>query len=150
MVLELSITDTLEPRAAFLRGKVCVPEGSLGKLISRHPQILTCSEDSMQQRVAFLIDLGLEAVEVGKVVLAHPQVLHYKIDSMNQRVDYLRSIGLNPKQVVGAVLRLPQLFSLNVEVNMAPKFHFLVEHLGGSVQSLASYPGYFSLSLSQR
>lgn len=37
-------------------------------------QVLTCTEDMMQQRVEFLLSQGLSQVEVGRAVLAHPQV----------------------------------------------------------------------------
>ncbi len=39
MVLELSVKDTLEPRAAFLRKTLSLPADALGKLIVRHPQV---------------------------------------------------------------------------------------------------------------
>lgn len=39
MVLELSVKDTLEPRAAFLRKTLRLPADALGKLIVRHPQV---------------------------------------------------------------------------------------------------------------
>ena len=152
MAMELSVSDTLAPRAAFLRGEVGLPEGSLGKLILRHPQVLTCTEDAMRRRVAYLRGVvGLGAAEAGRAVLAHPQVLHYKIDSMQERVDYLRGeVGMTPAQVAAAVARFPQLFSLNVQANLGPKWRYLVEELGGGVATLCAYPGYFSLSLAGR
>lgn len=145
MVLELSVADTLRPRATFLLEEVALPPASLGKLILRHPQVLTCSEASMRQRVAFLRDCGLGSAEVGRAVLAHPQLLHYKIESMAERLDYLRSIGMAPAQAASALTRCPQLFSLNVAANLAPKWRYLVEHLGGDLAALTAYPGYFSL-----
>ena len=150
MTLELSVEETMRPRAEFLRAQLQLPEGALGKLIVRHPQILTCSEDMMGQRVAFLRAQGLGGAELARAVLAHPQVLHYKIDSMQERVDYLHSIGLAQAQVASAVARFPQLFSLAVDANLAPKWRYLVEHLGGTPASLAAYPGYFSLSMPNR
>ena len=143
MIMALSLSETLEPRAAFLQKEVGLAQGKggLGKLIARHPQVLTCSEEMMRQRTAFLsVDCGLTATEIARAVVAHPQVLHYKIDSMKERVDYLqRSVGMTEKQVACAVARFPQIFSLAVASNMAPKWRYLVEHLG-----------YFSLSLANR
>lgn len=154
MIMSLSLKETLEPRAAFLKEEVGLVEGKagLGKLIARHPQVLTCSEEMMRQRTEFLrSDCGLSAQDIARAVLAHPQVLHYKIDSMRERVDYLlRSVGMREEQVAAAVARFPQIFSLAVSSNLAPKWRYLVEHLGGDVQALCSYPGYFSLSLANR
>jgi hypothetical protein len=79
-----------------------------------------------------------------------PQVLHYKIESMRERVAYLHSVGMTALQVAAAVARFPQLFSLSVETNLAPKWRYLAEHLGGDVGTLCAYPGYMSLSLANR
>jgi hypothetical protein len=151
MIMALSVDDTLRPRAAFLREEVYLAEGKLGKLFARHPQVLTCTEDMMRQRVQFLMqECGLETEDLAHAVLAHPQVLHYKIDSMRTRLDYLRSIGMSAEQIAAGVARFPQIFSLSVATNMAPKWHYLVEHLGGNLTSLVAYPAYFSLSLAKR
>jgi mTERF domain-containing protein len=154
MVLELSVKDTLEPRAAFLRKTLRLPADSLGKLIVRHPQALTCTEDMMAQRVEFLLQQGLSQEEVGRAVLAHPQVLHYKIDSMRERVDYLHTVGLTQAQVAACAHRFPQLFSLDIAANLDPKWHYLTDYICASgadcVDTLCSYPGYFSLSLTNR
>lgn len=151
MIMSLGLKETLQPRVEFLRNALSLNKSNLGKLISRHPQVLTCTEDMMQQRVDFLMSrAGVTAKDLGKVVVAHPQVLHYKLDSMLERLDYLSSVGMNQEQIAHAVSRFPQIFSLSVTTNMAPKWHYLVEHLGGDVHALCSYPGYFSLSLNNR
>lgn len=152
MIMALSVKETLEPRARFLTEELQLPEGSLGKLIARHPQVLTCSEEMMYTRTSFLRDeCGLSNKEIARAVLAHPQVLHYKIASMQERIDYLqRSVGMTNEQIAAAVSRFPQVFSLAVSSNIAPKWRYLVEHLGGDVSALCTYPGYFSLSLSNR
>lgn len=75
MVLELSIPNTLQPRLDFLTEHAHIPTTSLGKLIGRHPLVLTCTEDGMRGRVEFLADeVGMPPEDVGRAVLAHPQV----------------------------------------------------------------------------
>eukprot|EP00890_Picochlorum_soloecismus_P005317 jgi/Picsp_1/5787/NSC_03146-R1_protein len=151
MIMSLSLSDTLSPRASFLKEELGLNKANLGKLISRHPQVLTCTKEMMQLRVDFLLaKAGIKSEDLGKVVVAHPQVLHYKIDSMLERLEYLSSVGMTQEQISQAVSRFPQVFSLSVATNMGPKWHYLVEHLGGDVQALVSYPGYFSLSLPNR
>lgn len=151
MILALSVEDTLRPRRRFLQEELYIPEAKMGKLFARHPQILTCTEDMMRQRSVFLSgECGLGHRELSHAVMAHPQILHYKIDSMRIRIDYLYSIGMSQDQIAASIGRFPQLLSLSVSSNMAPKWHYLVEHLGGNVASLAAYPGYFSLSLVNR
>lgn len=75
MTLGLSIPNTLQPRLEFLTDQAHVPITSLGKLVGRHPLVLTCTEDGMRERVDFLTnEVGMPLEDLGRVVLAHPQV----------------------------------------------------------------------------
>ena len=78
------------------------------------------------------------------------QVLHYSVDGMQEKLQYLREIGMEPEQVAHSIVRLPQLLSLDVRHNMRPKYNYLQSQMGGNVQTLCTYPAYFSLSLLQR
>ena len=69
---------------------------------------------------------------------------------MREKVAYLRSIGMSPSQVGVVLQRLPQLLSLDVRNNLVPKYRYLQAELGGTVDTVASYPAYFSLSLPLR
>ena len=73
-VLELSVEDTLLPRVAFLRDTVGIAEENLGKVIMRLPSVLTYSEESMQQRIDFLLEAGLSPDDLAKAVTSHTQV----------------------------------------------------------------------------
>ncbi|CAI5458954.1 unnamed protein product [Closterium sp. Yama58-4] len=50
----------------------------------------------------------------------------------------------------GVLFRLPQILSLSVPNCLAPKYDYLIHHLGGSPSSIVSFPAYFSLSLHAR
>ena len=78
------------------------------------------------------------------------QVLHYNVDSMQEKLQYLNEIGMGKQQVAQSILRLPQLLALDVRHNMRPKYNYLQSQMGGDVQTLCSYPAFFSLSLPQR
>ena len=73
-VLELSVQETLLPRVAFLRDTVGVAAENLGKVILRLPSVLTYSEESMQQRIDFLLEAGLSREDLAKAVTSHTQV----------------------------------------------------------------------------
>lgn len=150
MVLELGVDETLDPRTTYLTSTLGIGKAELGTLLVRHPQVLTCSQEMMALRVAFLERQGLSKLQMRRTVLAHPQVLHYKIESMQERVNYLLSIGMPRADVAMTIARCPQLLSLKVDSNLAPKWRYLVEHLGGDITTICKYPGYFSLSLQGR
>ena len=77
-------------------------------------------------------------------------MLHYSVDSMRKKLQYLREIGMERKQVAQSISRLPQLLSLDVRHNMRPKYNYLQSQMGGDVQTLCTYPAYFSFSLLRR
>ena len=56
--------------------------------------------------------------------------------------------------MAACIHRFPQLFSLNVQANMEPKWRYLQDYIAASgadcVDTLCAYPGYFSLSLTNR
>lgn len=79
-----------------------------------------------------------------------PQMLYLKVDAMEEKVQYLRNIGVHGEQMGKVISRLPQLLSLDVANNMAPKFEYLRSQLGGTVDTIAGFPAYFSLSMPQR
>ena len=83
-------------------------------------------------------------------IVLYMQVLHYSVESMQEKLQYLREIGMEKQQVAQSIMRLPQLLSLDVRHNMRPKYNYMQSQLGGNVQTLCSYPAYFSLSLLQR
>lgn len=70
---------------------------------------------------------------------------------MRPRVEFLLDeVGLDEFEVSEVVTKLSTLFSLSVENSLRPKFHYLRDELGGSKDSLVSFPVYLSLSLAQR
>lgn len=147
---QLSIEETLQPRTAFLTDRLGISPEGLAKILVRQPSVLTYSIQFMQQRIDFLIANGMPVENVAKAVVSHPQVLHYSVDSMKQKLQYLREIGMERQQVAQSISRLPQLLALDVRHNMKPKYNYLQSEMGGTVQTLCSYPAYFSLSLLQR
>jgi len=151
-VFTVDLNRTLLPRVNFLVEQLCLTDpASIGKLIVRHPQALTLSDESMAKRINFLhTQIGLSPEDAGRAVLAHPQILHYSLESMLEKVDYLHSVGFSKQQVATCIKRIPQVFSLSVHSNIAPKWHYYIEQLGGSVKSLAASPQYFTLSLQGR
>ena len=87
---------------------------------------------------------------VWRLNTGHVQVLHYDPDSMQEKLQYLKQIGMGQQQRSHSIVRLPQILSLDVKQNLTPKFQYLSSQLGGTLKTLYNYPGYFSLSLSER
>lgn len=136
--------------------------------------------DSMRERVDFLLGLGLTQEQVAACIHRFPQVrpwcsapgggrwvcrlmqgvlqrLLQGSLAAGSRASYrTRAPGLTtpPHHLAGAPPPCaPQVFSLNVEANLEPKWRYLCDYMrtpGGSLATLASYPAFFSLSLTNR
>ena len=57
---------------------------------------------------------------------------------------------MGEEAIVTTIYRCPQLFGLNVETSVRPKWEYLTRHLGGTVETLVSYPAFITLSLPNR
>ncbi|CAI5479180.1 unnamed protein product [Closterium sp. Yama58-4] len=94
---------------------------------------------------------GRAVSAIPSMLVRHPQLLHYSLDdAVRPRVAFLRAIGLSSRDVAHVLFRLPQILSLSVPNCLAPKYDYLIRHLGGSPNSIVSFPAYFSLSLHTR
>ena len=143
--------DTLEPRVAYLEYVLKMSRADVGRMVVRHPKLLTNNEAMLESRLIFLFQLGLEDEHVRRMVLSHPQLLNYTPESMAPRVSWLMDeVGMDADEVVRTVTRLSQLFSLSVDNSLRPKFQYLTRELGGGKQTLLDCPTYLSLSLAAR
>lgn len=78
------------------------------------------------------------------------QLLHYNTSKLEEKHAFLRQIGLAPDEIIRVIVGQPQLLSLDIKRNMRPKFQYLLNELGGSVGHVRTWPGYLTLSLSNR
>lgn len=152
-LLECSLEGSLKRRVRFLVEEVGVSEGDVWKVVLLSPQVLTQSiEDSLRPRIDFLLKkLGISQERVAKMITKHPQLLHYSIQNgIQPRIDFLRSIGMSDADIVKVLSRSSQILSLSVEKSLKPKCHYLTKELKCGLQTVTSFPAYFSLSLKQR
>lgn len=150
-ILHLSVEKGLKPRVAYFKNELLIADAEIPKLIERNPAVLTFSiENQIKPRVEFLKDLGISHEGVIKMIVRHPHLLQYSFEGLEEHINFLSSIGMNEEDMVLTVTRLSQLFSLSVANSLRPKFEYLTEELGGTVQTCVKFPAYFSLSLDQR
>ncbi|CAI5990861.1 unnamed protein product [Closterium sp. NIES-64] len=152
-IFECSVDRAIRPRIRFLQNALQLSDEDVVKVVLRSPQVLTQSVQSglVPRLHYFLHDLALPLPSLASMVVRHPQLLHYSLDdAVRPRVAFLRSIGLSSRDVAHVLFRLPQILSLSVPNCLAPKYDYLIHHLGGSPNSIVSFPAYFSLSLHAR
>lgn len=61
----------------------------MGYVISRCPQLLSCSFEELKSRVGFYLDMGMNNKDFGTMVYDYPRVLGYfSFEEMNQKVSF--------------------------------------------------------------
>ena len=142
---------TMEPRVQYMCYILRLERTDIGRMVVRHPKLLTANEAMLESRLLFLFQLGLDDEAVRRMVRSHPQLLNYTPDCMAPRVAWLTDeVGMTPDEVAHTVSRLSQVFGLSVENSLRPKYEYLTSELGGTKRSLLECPTYLSLSLAQR
>ena len=143
--------DTMEPRVQYMCYIMHLERSDVGRMVVRHPKLLTANEAMLETRLMFLFQLGLDDDAVRRMVRSHPQLLNYTPDCMAPRVKWLMDeVGMTPEEVAHTVTRLSQLFGLSVDNSLRPKYQYLTSELGGTKRTLLECPTYLSLSLAQR
>lgn len=93
----------------------------MGYVISRCPQLLSCSFEELKSRVGFYLDMGMNNKDFGTMVYDYPRVLGYfSFEEMNQKVNYLREFGLGTQDIGRLLAFKPQLMGCSIEERWKP------------------------------
>eukprot|EP00803_Ostreobium_quekettii_P005615 evm.model.scf_375EXC.5 EVM.evm.TU.scf_375EXC.5 scf_375EXC:66480-68313(+) len=100
-------------------------------VLRKEPRALSRSVESLNEKLRYLMKLGMRRVDVAKLVVAHPQVLGYGLETMIQpTVAWLEEMGLRKKHICEAALARPQLLGLKVDGKIKANYQFLQLRLG--------------------
>lgn len=168
--------DMMSSRVDFLLQQGLSQE-EVGRAVLAHPQVLHYKIDSMRERVDYLHNVGLTQVGCKRSCMAWCvqvwALMHRSVQfALKGHLRLWRRCGGSPRstpscltaaplslsclqtQVAACAHRFPQLFSLDIAGNLDPKWRYLTDYICASgadcVDTLCSYPGYFSLSLTNR
>jgi hypothetical protein len=137
--------DNVAALLTYVQAELGLSVSSLGRLISRYPQLLGLSlEANVRPTLEYLASLG---VSPARAFTRHPQLFGLSIDAnLRPTVDYLRELGVD---VARAVSAQPAVLSLSLEANVVPTVAYLrsigMRELG---RSLTAQPSILELSVS--
>lgn len=79
-------TEELDEMVEYLE-RSGVRRDWMGHVMSRCPQLLSCSMEEIKTRVGFYLDMGMSSNDFGTMVFDYPRVLgHYTLAEMNEKV----------------------------------------------------------------
>ncbi|MDR2063656.1 MAG: hypothetical protein LBQ02_02595 [Candidatus Nomurabacteria bacterium] len=102
---------TLLPIGTVLGAIYCLNENGLDskKIINTLPQALNCSQESIEEKIAFLDDRGLDSK---KIINFFPTTLSYSQENIENKIAFLDEQGLDSKKIINS---LPATLGLSQE-----------------------------------
>ncbi|XP_068486267.1 transcription termination factor MTERF9, chloroplastic isoform X2 [Phaseolus vulgaris] len=101
------------------------------QIYERHMQALQINVGSAQERLEYLMSVGVKHRDVRRILLRQPQILEYTVENnLKSRVAFLRGLGIPNSRIGQIIAATPSLFSYSVENSLKPTVRYLVEEVG--------------------
>lgn len=101
------------------------------QMYERHMPSLQITVGSAQERLEFLLSVGVKHGDMRKILLRQPQILEYTVENnMKSHVAFLVSLGIPDSRMGQIITATPSLFSYSVENSLKPTVRYLVEEVG--------------------
>jgi mTERF domain-containing protein len=101
------------------------------QMYERHMPSLQINVCSAQERLEYLLSVGVKQRDIRRMVLRQPQILEYTVESnLKSHVAFLMNLGIPSSRVGQIIVAAPSLFSYSVENSLKPTVRYLVEEVG--------------------
>ncbi|XP_073136645.1 transcription termination factor MTERF9, chloroplastic [Henckelia pumila] len=106
-------------------------ESNFIQMYERHMPSLQINVESAEERLEYLLNVGVKHRDIKKIILRQPQVLEYTVENiLKPHVAFLNSLGI-PESRIGQIITVtPSLFSYSVENSLKPTVKYLLEEIG--------------------
>ncbi|XP_077221944.1 mitochondrial transcription termination factor family protein [Tasmannia lanceolata] len=101
------------------------------QIYERHMPCLKINVVSAQERLEFLLSVGVKHRDIRRILLRQPQILEYTVENnLKSHVAFLASLGVPDSRVGHIITAAPSLLSYSVEHSLKPTIQYLVEEVG--------------------
>ncbi|KAL6999157.1 Transcription termination factor mterf9, chloroplastic [Sarracenia purpurea var. burkii] len=101
------------------------------QMYERHMPSLQINADSAQERLEFLLSVGVKDKDIRKILLRQPQILEYTVENnLKSHIAFLLSLGIPDSRIGQIITATPSLFSYSVENSLKPTVRYLLEEVG--------------------
>lgn len=127
---ELGLERKWQPLMEYLT-TLGICEGDFQRIADRHKACLQANVTAVQERVEFLVGLGVKREHLRKLIVRHPQIIEYTVErAVKPRIQYLKSLGL-PENAFGRVITVaPSLLECSLQRSLKPRVRYLVDTVG--------------------
>lgn len=106
-------------------------ESHFVSIYERHMPSLQINLASAQERLKFLLGVGVKHRDIKRILVRQPQILEYTVENnMMSHVMFLLGIGIPESRIGHIITAAPSLFSYSVEHSLKPTIRYLVEEVG--------------------
>lgn len=107
------------------------------QMYERHMPSLQINVCSVQERLEYLLSVGVKQRDVRRILLRQPQILEYTVENnLKSHVAFLTSLGIPNSRIGQIIASAPSLFSYSVENSLKPTVRYLVEEVGINEKSI--------------
>lgn len=101
------------------------------QMYERHMPSLQINVCSAEERLEYLLSVGVKHRDVRRILLRQPQLLEYTVENnLKSHVAFLASLGIPSSRIGQIIAAAPSLFSYSVENSLKPTVRYLVEEVG--------------------
>ncbi|KAL3508402.1 hypothetical protein ACH5RR_027803 [Cinchona calisaya] len=101
------------------------------QMYERHMPTLQINVVSAQERLEFLLSVGVKHRDITKMILRQPQILEYTVENnLKSHVAFLVSLDIPDSKIGQIITATPSLFSYSVENSLKPTVRYLLEEVG--------------------
>ncbi|MED6149727.1 Transcription termination factor mterf9, chloroplastic [Stylosanthes scabra] len=108
-----------------------IKESHFIQMYQRHMPSLQINVCSAQERLDYLMSVGVKHRDVRRILVRQPQILGYTVENnLKSHVAFLTGLGIPSSRVGQIIAAAPSLFSYSVENSLKPTVRYLVEQVG--------------------
>ncbi|GAV86842.1 mTERF domain-containing protein [Cephalotus follicularis] len=112
-------------------------ESDFIQIYERHMPTLQINVCSAEERLEYLLSVGVKQSDIRKILLRQPQILEYTVEnSLKSHVSFLTSLGIPDSRIGQVIGACPSLLSYSVENSLKPTVRYLVEEVGINEKNL--------------
>ncbi|PWA98508.1 transcription termination factor [Artemisia annua] len=101
------------------------------QMYGRHIPSLQINVNAAQERLDYLMSVGVKHKDIRKILMRQPQILQYTVESnLKSHVAFLVSLGIQDSRIGQIITATPSLFSYSVENSLKPTVRYLIEEVG--------------------
>ncbi|XP_019052747.1 PREDICTED: transcription termination factor MTERF9, chloroplastic isoform X2 [Nelumbo nucifera] len=127
---ELDLDEKCFPLVDYL-STFGLKESHFIQIYERHMPSLQINVASAQERLEFLLSVGVKHRDIKRILLRQPQILGYRVENnLKSHVAFLEGLGVPDSRIGQIITAAPSLFSYSVEHSLKPTVRYLVEEVG--------------------